>query len=362
MKVSYIIMPFEDAEYLIRCVNSLYRQLGEDYEVILAENVLDEKSLEFLAEKPQVKRISEAPQTVQEKLSKASSLLGGDCGYVQLLSVNTVVSPIMSRAVLACEKSDLIVPAVAVRKSDEFVVDAPETDVLFKILAEAPPQRFCFGRELFCEIAEKKFENFSSFILMKCTENISIKMLDEVCAYAERDPESTASMAEVSLIEFAGKISYIHDGVLRFSAANMIMDELLTNMDEEKHSALCTLCGKCGDDILLNKLFEEKSGCGFYEFAALDLDEYRLLFTGQSRAFIDDARVQIGELKKAITELEKKAGSLKIKAAIPAAQPAAVMSNPAVEVPKMYYEGRLGLKTIWRSFCGWLKYKLGGKR
>ena len=31
-------MPFENAEYLIRCVNSLYRQLGENFEIILAEN------------------------------------------------------------------------------------------------------------------------------------------------------------------------------------------------------------------------------------------------------------------------------------------------------------------------------------
>lgn len=47
MKISYIIAPFENAEYLIRCVNSLYRQLGGGYEVILAENDFGEDSDEL---------------------------------------------------------------------------------------------------------------------------------------------------------------------------------------------------------------------------------------------------------------------------------------------------------------------------
>lgn len=368
MKVSYIIMPFEDAEYLIRCVNSLYRQLGEDYEVILAENGLDGGSVEFLAEKPQVKRISEDPYTAAEKLSEAGSMLAEDCAYVQLVNVDTVVSPIMARAVLGCEKSDLVVPAIAVRKGDGFVVDAPETASLVKTLTGNPPERFCFDRGLFAEVSADHLSDFPSFMLLKCAENITIKMLGEVCAYTEPVPgkptsEGTISESSLPAVALIERLPMIRDSAIRFSMANMLMDGLLTELDEEKHSALCLMSEKCGGDVLLNRLFEGKSGCGLYEFAALTLSEYRLLTAETNRDILDRVnrqRQQLDELQKSLGALKKEAAALnKLKIVIPAAQ-AAVMGDPAVEVPRMYREGRLGFKTIWRSFWGWMKFKLVG--
>ena len=66
MKISYIITPFESSEYLIRCVNSLYRQIGSDYEVILSENNFGKRNEElngFLNEKKQLVRISKSAES-----------------------------------------------------------------------------------------------------------------------------------------------------------------------------------------------------------------------------------------------------------------------------------------------------------
>lgn len=367
MKVSYIIMPFENAEYLIRCVNSLYRQLGDDFEVILAENVLDEKTLEFLAAKPQVKRISEVPQTTKEKLYEATSILCGDCGYVQLLNVNTVVSPVMAKSVLTCGDFDLIAPTVAVHEGYEFVLDAPKISDVLKRIGDCAIERFCFKREHFEELINRDID-LASFVLLKCVENASYGTVNDVCMYVEEHNANNGKTAiDRSLVsEIIGGIDKVENAEIRFAAADTLMGRLMEN---GAYSELRELGEKCGNDLLLSKLFETRTGCTTDEIVRLGSTEYALYRTlSQNDVNVRgteenvDGSALLSEITKSLDALKKDIASIKARTAMSVVQAAPAMSDPAVEVPKMYYEGRLGLKTIWRSFCGWMKYKFSGKK
>lgn len=378
MKVSCIIMPFDSAEYLIRCVNSLYRQLGEDYEVTLAENVLDEKSLEFLKEKP---------QTAEEKLFEAASLLSDDCECVQLLDVNTVISPIMAKTILECEHGDLIVPAAAIKEGSEFIVDAPDAAAVEKNYDKYAPQRFCFGRELFKRFIEEIVENegaFSLFLLSVFAGKRVINFIDDVCMYADgfapdivsdEDIDTVKSHCEIAfelLPNIAGveaRIEIIGKFTKKFSG--FLADENV----EIRRNAFCALqdiCENIQDNFLFRKYFEGEIGFNANDFLMLDFEEYEAykmnVRGAENTAAPIDIAVQnklLKDMKDAVEKTNKELSELKKISAKPMIKPSvqgAGMGDPANDVPRMYREGRLGLKTMWRSFCGWLKYKFSGKK
>lgn len=387
MKVSYIIMPFESAEYLIRCVNSLYRQLGEDYEVILAENYLDDNSVEFLNEKPQVKRISEKPQTAEEKLAEAIELISGDSDYVQLLDVNTVVSPICTKAIIACEKSDLIVPAAAIKKGDEFSVDAPELQTLEKNYDKYSPQRFCFGHDLFKHFSDEIIQGagaFSLFLLCVFSENRIMNFAGDVCMYADdfapveriTDDLDTVRASCTASLEMFPNIKNVEVKINIIGRFTDKFSEFMVNEDTEIRQnafyALQDICEKTHNDFLFKRYFEGKIGFESEDFLRLNYEEYtayKANVNGQENLVspVDNVAQSkiLKELKEAIDKTNKEFSELKKLSAKPmiiSSAQGAAMRDPSIDVPQMYRDGRLGFKTIWRSFCGWLKYKFGGKK
>lgn len=391
MKVSYIIIPFENAEYLIRCVNSLYRQLGEDYEVIFAENELDENSIEFLNEKPRVKRISGSPQTVEEKLLEAAELISGDSDYVQLIDVNTVVSPICTKAIIACEKSDLIVPAAAIKKGDGFVADAPKLPALEKKYDKYSPQRFCFGRGLFERFLDEVVENeelFPLFLLSVFVENRAVNFIDDVCMYADEFAPTAYSDDDLKTVKarctaFFDILPKINNPEVQVEVIGQYManvSKFLADEDLEiRRNAFYVLhdiCENIQDNFLFKRYFESKIGFEAEDFMRLNYEEYTVYKTSipgiknsvtpvdnaAQNKLLKDMKDALDSTKKELSELKKNISEIKAKPMIIPAPQGTALKDPSVDVPQMYRDGKLGLKTIWRSFCGWLKYKFGGKK
>ncbi len=446
MKVCYIIMPFENAEYLIRCVNSLYRQLGDDFEVILAENVLDENALQFLAEKPQVKRISDISETDIEKLSEAASLISEDCEYVQLLDVTTVVSPICTKAILGLEKSDIIIPAVAIKKGDGFVVDNSDAAAVQKKFDGYSPLRFCYGRELFNKFISENAEypeSFQIFVINVFSGQYEIGITEDVCMYASSFAPQNANLdfetvnkncnaifarlfdiadveAQVMIFEklLSKLLPFLSDKNIEvrqpaFNLLHFFSDTSFERLSEfpkvetrvvifEKilnatfpflsdesieirqaaFDAIREFYQGVQNNFLFRSLIESKVGFETDDFLSMDYEEYTLYKTHvhgaknvvtqadnaaqnkllkDMKASLDSAKKEIVNLKNETACVKKEVAAVKSKPVfIPTAQNN--LSNPSVEVPRLYREGRLGFKTIWKSFCGWLKYKFGGKK
>ena len=105
-----------------------------------------------------------------------------------LIDVNTVVSPICTKTILACKESDLIIPAAAIKKGDGFVSDCPEISALQKNFDKFIPQRFCFGISLFNDFDPMFIVSndlFSIFLLSLVIENKEIESTEDICLYVQ---------------------------------------------------------------------------------------------------------------------------------------------------------------------------------
>lgn len=385
MKISYIITPFEDTEYLIRCVNSLYRQIGGDYEVILAENDFgeDRDGLEgFFNEKRQLIRISRNAKSREEKLAEAVKLLPADSDYVMLVDVNTVTAPVAAQAILGCGQADLIVPAAAVREGEEFLPDAPDEIALMEKLGEYVADRFCFSRKYFAafaaEVLLEQRKTSGGWILEKLSENPAICRTRDVCLYMENvlkkeKAEVKAEQLQAVMAKAADSLENIGSIKIKLGIVGKLTADYLDLMDKDREGAASVfmafqkLCGGCRDSLVLSRLVEQRAGCRPEELADLSLEEYKLFrnrlmeaggasLTAAGFAVPDKA---LSEIQAALEELKRDTAAIKLGQGMDTpASPGFAFTDPIREVPRMYREGRLGLKTILRSLKGWLSYKL----
>ena len=418
MKVSYIILPFEDPTYLVRCVNSLYRQLGEDFEVILAENDFGDKQgeiEEFLGGKTQVKRIArlELPTSVEteeeqeeaesyniikatvfEKLTQAISLISADSDYVMLIDVDTVVSPVCTKAILKCDGSDLIIPAAAVKNKDTFVFVRPKISEFKKNFDKYVPQRLCFGKNLFDCFQTEFIENtelFSSFLLTAFANGrISITATEDVVIYVQsfpvpeknEDPNFDAIKEKCNFI-FSKLIkiddeeakAYIFEKVIRRVFALLSSDE--DENSQKAYEVLQDYCNRIRDDFILKKVFKSMVGLEANELLLLNYEQFTICNnyvngtlnsvtaadSATQNKLLKDMKTALDAAKKDLVNTKKEISAITARSITAAtAATGTVISDPYTDIPQMYREGRLGLKTIIRSFGGWLKYKTGRKK
>lgn len=385
MKISYIIAPFEDSEYLIRCVNSLYRQIGGGYEVILAENDFgeDRDDLEgFFEEKRQLIRISRNAGSREEKLAEAVKLLPADSDYAMLVDVNTVTAPITAQAILGCGQADLIVPAAAVREGEEFLLDAPDEITLMEKIGRYVPDRFCFSRKYFvafaAEVLLEQRKTSGGWLLEKLSENPTICRTRDVCLYMENvlkkeKAEVKAEQLQVVMEKTADSLENIESIKIKLGIVGKLTADYLDLMDKDRESAASVfmafqkLCGKCRDSLVLSRLVEQRVGCRPDELANLSLEEYELFrnrpmeadstFPMAAGSAVSDKA--LSEIQAALEELKKDTAAIKLGQGMDApASPGFGFTDPVRDIPRMYREGRLGLRTILRSLKGWLGYKL----
>ncbi|MBD5535197.1 MAG: glycosyltransferase family 2 protein [Lachnospiraceae bacterium] len=385
MKVCYIIMPFENSEYLIRCVNSLYRQRNGAFEVILAENNFgdeSEKIEKFISEMVQLKRISKIPKRRMDKLVEAKGLISDECSYVQFLDVDTVVSPSAAKSILECESSDLIIPVVAVQKEDDFVIEPSDKLTIQKKIDECVPQRFCYGRKLFDEFDINYIDEqgwFSVFLLSVFAEKRVVSFVNEVCMYIAAfvpkpgenlDFNETKEQCSIVFSKLF-MLDHIEAQIVMFGKLISRVSAFLENEEMkirwEAFAELQKFGSQIQEQILFRKFFENQIGMGLNDFLGLNYEEYdvyKTYITGRKNSIVTATVTEapiIEDIKSALETLEKEFTIIKTKFIFPIHNVSGI-TDPVTEVPQLYREGKLGLKIIIKSFGGWLKYKFSRKK
>ncbi|MDE6579974.1 MAG: hypothetical protein K2K41_05525, partial [Ruminiclostridium sp.] len=313
-----------------------------------------------------------------------------------LIDIGMVVSPVCAKDVLKCENSDLIIPAAAVKNGDEFVLDRPEISEFKRNFDQYCPQRFCFGKEMFGEFKPEYIENsklFSFFLLKAFVKGIKVTVTEDVVIYVQPFPISEQSEnMDFGIVKeqseyIISNLSKINNEETKASvlqkAAESIFDIL--NSDEntdsrEAYKFLLNYCEEIKDDFLLKKIFEGTIGFEVEELLLMDYEQfavYRAHVKGtasnpnvnmdfsEQNELLKDMKTALDVTKKELTDLKKDVSAIKAKpftVAMPATATGTVINDPYTDIPQMYREGRLGLKTIIRSFNGWLKYKTSRKK
>ena len=388
MKISYIITPFESSEYLIRCVNSLYRQIGSDYEVILSENNFGKRNEElngFLNEKKQLVRISKSAESPEAKLTEAIRLVSDDSDYVMFVDVDTVVSPVAAQAILKCKRSDMIIPAAAVRNGSGFLPDFPDAESLIKNIDHYVPDRICFSKALSAEFAKEFLQDQRGTgyrVLARLAEGAVMSFTEDVCLYMEKSGEENedimkAEHLKTAMARAAECFEKNGDINVRFAIVDKLVCDFLEMIQNDRENAFSgyaefwNLCKKCKASPLLNLLAEKRVGCKMEDFLHFSPEEYELYrklsrennassFVAADPAVQDGLLDKVSKMEMSLEELKKDVAALRTEQKIYTApfsnQP---FLDPVKDIPRMYREGRLGFRIILRSFKCWLIYKLG---
>lgn len=420
MKLTYIVLPSENREYLIRCVSAALRQVGADCYVIVAENRLDDEQRLLLCEKEKVLLISENAKTDAARISEAVSLVFDDSDYIFFLQQDAVIAPCAAKQVAENSKSaSLVAINAAVSGNKGFEIDSDSYTDNESYLLSMSPFRFYYSR---CELSQidKFFDNTFAFYLHKAILLAEEKLVycNEICLYLHQNislepPTNEDYTKNTDTVEqLFDKIADIKN--LKADILKKCLDSFIEIVLSEKETPEMRIKAfevikkaaksiesspeiadcfaiytgftplqiaeiSCQDYIQLNqertlKIIEELQNSINSLIAPQNEVANRL---DENVKTIVDFQAQIKELLNPQSEITNKLNdtsqkltentqmiilnlhSLSQSVANLASQNE-INAQPQ-QIVQFFYNGKLGLKTILRCFKAWLGYKIGGK-
>lgn len=292
MKTAYIIKPFETTEYLIRCINSLYRQVSDNFYVILAENNFNEDIEKYLDNKNDVIRISDRSETYEEKIHSAFGLIPDDTDYVMLISVDTVISPVAAIEFEEHSGSRIIIPLFVLNNNGTFSRFSYDTDDLNDIMGAFGSSDIVISMELLKDIdVTLLFDNayFHLFIAdILQSENIEEKsQCKKVCCYVN---ERSKSPENIDFIEYPDYAIHILKKYIRSSDSQNrikfyekyinILTHCLSDSELDNNKKILAfkilqqLSCLVKDDCILNKINELHISCDAESIMNMDFYGY----------------------------------------------------------------------------------------
>lgn len=423
MFISYIIQPLYGETYLVRCIESLYEQTGNDFEVIVAEyhfNICSEYIKEALETKANFKIISECQP--KDKLFAAAKLVNKDSQFVQLVNASSVATPSAFQAIRdAAEYADLLIPSTIIRTTEGFIrrfpngwENAQQMDILNAF-------DYCFRKSLFDNYAEEILGNPMQVEMLMdilLSRDTPFAFVEETCYYITKSeysmiPEEKPDYDKLHIITAnfinttinANKVKlftkYIHRLIYVIDSGRCDITEQVQALD-----ALKEFGQQVKDNYIMSRIFALNTGVSIDDMQSLDLGGYRTLrrevfllsdtensvgtisailerFERHRLDSVNEVKTDIQQIKTTYSEYAEKMEKIQEDITAMAANLHLLMqqtensgfnvalstrgstssfNNPVNEVPYLYATGKLGLKTIIKSFNGWLRFKFRRKK
>lgn len=297
MKIAYIILPFGSSEYLIRCINSIYRQSVDRsrYYVIIAENSFGaaaEKTEGYLSENKDIIRIPDDITETNEKITAAVSLIPQDADRVIFTDVDTVYAVSAFSELEKYEDSDIIIANSVVKKKDSFEKTEYNEETAYSVTAEWEISDTVLSADILKKAeADKLCDNayLHIFILEEILFGGSrAAVCDDICMYKTKAPEKVSGAA---LMNYSNKLSVIFEKIIsqaegqnKIKAYEEYMslfmnyltcgDELSEEIKTQAFEMIKSLSVIIKNDRILNKLNKLNTGCTAEEIAEMDYFSY----------------------------------------------------------------------------------------
>lgn len=421
MFISYIIPPFESEAYLVRCIESLYGQTADDFEVIVAESsfsTCEDYISDALKTKKNFRIIEECRP--EEKLAAAVRMISADAEFVQFVETSTVVVPHALETIRsAAGDAQLVMPASILRRSDGFVKRFAQGWEAADNMGAMNAFDYCFRKSLFERYEDKitaDLYDVETLIDMLIGSGISFVFVEDVCCYMTKSsferPVIAVNDYDMLQVISAGiakeelgsaKVKLFTKYIHRLTA---VLDSQTAELAEKQNAyALLKQFGEdAAENNTLSKIFVLNTGIPVSDMNRLDLEGYRTLRSEQFR--LADTETSVGliadlldnynvkrsedasrmerwiknydnERKEMQAENEKMRNDIAALTAnmhllmerieqggIGTAAPSNVSSftNPIEEVPFLFATGRLGMKAIFKCISGWFRFKFSKKK
>lgn len=419
MFISYIIPPFQSEEYLVRCLESLYGQTSDNFEVIVAEyqfGSCDDYIKHALETKPNFKIIDEC--TDEEKFRAAVKLVSESAEYVQLIEATTVAVPhAVETLQKAANDAELLLPATIVRIADRFVKRFCHGWEKISVTEGFTAFDYCFKKSLFDRCIESIADDFNraeTLLDVLLGSGTSMTYVESVCYYiapVEIHAPTIASEQYEMLTRISDSVCKDELGSIKVKMYTKYVRRLMMVIDSEdsdyddQQRAYETLkkFGKdASESYILSKIFSINTGVPVTDMDHVDLGGYKTLRNEIFR--LTDTTTSVSAIQEIFREQELKRmdDAMRLEKWIKAynAERAAnqeagkklhddiqavsanlhclmqrieeggigqkggvsTFTNPVTEVPYLFATGRLGFKTIFKCINGWFRYKFSGKK
>ncbi len=421
MFISYIIPPFQSEVYLVRCIESLYGQTADDFEVIVAESSFStcEDYISNALETKKNFRIIEECRP-EEKLAAAVRMISGDAEFVQFVETSTVVVPHALETIRsAAGDAQLLMPASILRRSDGFERRFPHGWDGGSDMGAMNAFDYCFRKALFERYEDKITENLydvETLIDMLIGSGISFVFVEDVCCYMTKSsfeiPKIAVNDYDMLRVISAGiakeelgsaKVKLFTKYVHRLTA---VIDSQSAEFTEKQNAY--ELLKQFGEDsaenTALSKIFVLNTGIPVSDMKRLDIEGYRTLRNEQFR--LADTETSVGlvsdlldkynirrnedtvrmerwiknydnERKAMQAENQKMHNDIAALTANmhllmerieqggigkAASSNVSSFTNPIEEVPFLFATGKLGMKAIFKCISGWFRFKFSKKK
>lgn len=410
MKISYIITPFKSSEYLVRCVNSILRQTGENNEIIIAENAaeLTDEVDNYIFSVCGAKRISDKPISDFEKISEAVKA-AKDGSLIKLIDVDTVAVPIASAEAAECE-ADIVFAAVAIKHNEDYDIERP--DVRFSL------QNAFIKKETLAAMPQEAFDDpflFELWMDKNISSGVEYGCTDDICFYIQKENDERAAGTAQKYIEYSAELTAVFESSLKSDrkAGLQLFDKYISKLykfmcseqydytvKESIFNIIKDAARLIGDNEFAQRLFLLYFGASAEAIADMDIQAYlffsqrvltlsdKAIVTAQleqivenstaslrkSLSVIDDIKSKQDEEAKRTKSMSEEVNKLKNDIAALTKNMHFVFNSASVvgeteayteplqQIPAMFAQGKLGLKVIMKSFKAWLKYKFSRKK
>ena len=422
MFISYIILPAHGEAYLERCIEFLYAQTDSDFEVIIAEshfNNCSEYIKDALQTKDNFKVIEECNCT--DKLHAAVKLADENTEFIQILDASTAATSHSLKSIKrVADGADLIIPSSIIKTSDGFLKRFPEGWENAKQMDVLDAFDYCFRKSLFEKYEDEILRDpyhVEALIDVLLAINTPFAFAEDICYYITKPefgimPQEKLDYDKLQIISSnimkpevnSSKIKlftkYIHRLVY-------IIDSERCDIKEKQAAfeSLKEFGREAADHFVLSKIFTLNTGVPSADLQVLDLGGYKTLRKEVFR--LSDTENSVGTISavlesfarnrlESVKEIEKHVKSFqnlysessdkmeKMQEEItaiyvnmnslmqgaaeggitvsPQVSGVSAFNDPMTEVPYLYATGKLGLKTIFKSFSGWLRFKFRRKK
>ncbi len=421
MFISYIIPPFQSDAYLVRCIESLYGQTSDDFEVIVAEyhfSGCKDYIKDALETKPNFKIIEECRS--EEKLASAVRMINPSAEFVQFVDVSTVAVPHALETLRTnAEDAQILLPASILRMGNHFIkrfAQGWENAEQFGVLTAYD---YCFRKTLFDRYAESMTADLNAVEILVDTligSGTKLSFIAPVCYYVTKS-EFVAPAIPVNDYDKLQVISANIDkeelGSVKVKLFTKYVHRLISVIDSKtaeypeqcKAYEILRLFGEnASANTTLSKIFVLNTAVPVSDMQELDLNGYRTLRselfrlsdTQNSVSMIteifnnynlkrdeDAARLErwiknYNDERKAAEEENKK---MREDIAALTANMHLLMQriedgnfgtgggvsvsafhDPITEVPYLFATGKLGMKAIFKCISGWFRFKFSRKK
>ncbi|MBQ8927025.1 MAG: hypothetical protein IJ055_01960 [Oscillospiraceae bacterium] len=420
MFISYVIAPGQNDAYLARCIESLYGQSEDDFEIVLAGwqfGQAQQYVQEQLEKRTNFKVIEECPE--YDRLAAAAKLVDPQAQYVQLVAESTVAVPHALRTLKeGAGGAQLLLPATIIKTAEGFTRRYQRSWEDETQAGGLDAFAYCFSKELFDRYADNLTgapEDVETLIDILLSSGTSLAFIEQVCYYIALPEVTRPTIAEDDydkLLVISHNVGSEALASVRVKLFTKYIHRFLQVLDSgevpyteqcKAYETLVRFGEQAGDNFTLQKIFSLNTGVPAADMQHLDLEAYRTLRSELFRLsdtessvaavtdIVDHSNQRYAEnvrrIENSVKTLSKECSGESVELRKLRDEIAAMTANmhflmqnmeqgnftagsgapvgfqdPVNEVPYLFATGKLGLKVVFRSFNGWLRYKFSRKK